>query len=49
MVHVEADPQAPTPDGESWWDVPSEVASLDSTTTARRVHEARKPRQRLHL
>jgi 3D-(3,5/4)-trihydroxycyclohexane-1,2-dione acylhydrolase (decyclizing) len=50
MVHVETDPLVPASESESWWDVPiSEVASLDSTTTARRMHEARKARQRLHL
>ena len=50
MVHVETDPLVPAPDSESWWDVPiSEVAPLDSTPSARRVYEARKARQRLHL
>ena len=50
MVHVETDPLVPSPDSESWWDVPvSEVSTLDTTTDARRRYEEHKAQQRLHL
>jgi 3D-(3,5/4)-trihydroxycyclohexane-1,2-dione acylhydrolase (decyclizing) len=50
VVYVEADPLAPTPESESWWDVPvSEVSALQSTQKARAEYEAAKRSQRIHL
>ena len=45
-----ADPLAPVPSSESWWDVPvSEVSALASTQKARAAYEAAKSGQRLYL
>jgi 3D-(3,5/4)-trihydroxycyclohexane-1,2-dione acylhydrolase (decyclizing) len=50
VVYIEADPLAPVPSSESWWDVPvSEVSALASTQKARAAYEAAKASQRLYL
>jgi 3D-(3,5/4)-trihydroxycyclohexane-1,2-dione acylhydrolase (decyclizing) len=50
VVYIEADPLAPVPSSESWWDVPvSEVSALASTQKARTAYEAAKASQRLYL
>ena len=50
VVYIEADPLAPVPSSESWWDVPvSEVSALSSTQKARTAYEAAKASQRLYL
>ncbi|MGI5128319.1 3D-(3,5/4)-trihydroxycyclohexane-1,2-dione acylhydrolase (decyclizing) [Pseudonocardia sp. CA-107938] len=47
VIHIETDPLAPSPDNETWWDVPvAEVAQLDSTTQARKTYETHKADQR---
>jgi 3D-(3,5/4)-trihydroxycyclohexane-1,2-dione acylhydrolase (decyclizing) len=47
MVHIEADPFAPAPSSDAWWDVPvAEVAELDSTRQARARYERDKRQQR---
>ena len=50
LVHVESDPFVPSPDSESWWDVPvAEVSALASTTEARTDYEKRRSAQRPFL
>ncbi|HEX7189717.1 MAG TPA: 3D-(3,5/4)-trihydroxycyclohexane-1,2-dione acylhydrolase (decyclizing) [Actinomycetes bacterium] len=50
LVHVEADPFVPSPDSESWWDVPvAEVSTLASTAEARTDYEKRRSAQRPYL
>jgi 3D-(3,5/4)-trihydroxycyclohexane-1,2-dione acylhydrolase (decyclizing) len=50
VVYIEADPLAPGPSSESWWDVPvSQVSDLDSTSKAYEYYEAAKSKQRIHL
>jgi len=50
LVHVETDPLVPSPDSESWWDVPvAEVAALESTKQARENYETHKKNQRHYL
>jgi 3D-(3,5/4)-trihydroxycyclohexane-1,2-dione acylhydrolase (decyclizing) len=50
MVHVETDPLVPSPDSESWWDVPvAEVSALESTRQARKTYDRHKADQRLYL
>jgi 3D-(3,5/4)-trihydroxycyclohexane-1,2-dione acylhydrolase (decyclizing) len=50
VVYIEADPLAPVPSSESWWDVPvSQVSDLDSTSKAYEYYEAAKSKQRIHL
>lgn len=47
VIHIETDPLAPAPDGESWWDVPvAEVSEAPSVREARSRYEAAKTRQR---
>jgi 3D-(3,5/4)-trihydroxycyclohexane-1,2-dione acylhydrolase (decyclizing) len=50
VIYIEADPLAPVPSSESWWDVPvAEVSALDSTRKARAAYEDAKRNQRLYL
>ncbi|MBV9207203.1 MAG: 3D-(3,5/4)-trihydroxycyclohexane-1,2-dione acylhydrolase (decyclizing) [Actinobacteria bacterium] len=50
VIYIQADPLAPVPSSESWWDVPvSEVSALESTQKARSAYAAAKARQRLYL
>ena len=50
VTYIEADPLAPVPSSESWWDVPvSETSALDSTQQARTAYEAAKRDQRMYL
>jgi 3D-(3,5/4)-trihydroxycyclohexane-1,2-dione acylhydrolase (decyclizing) len=50
VTYIEADPLAPVPSSESWWDVPvSETSALDSTQQARTAYEAAKRDQRTYL
>ena len=50
LVHIETDPLVPSPDSESWWDVPvAEVSALDTTRAARTGYEQRKADQRPYL
>ncbi len=50
VIHVETDPLVPAPDSPAWWDVPvAEVASLESTRSARATYEDQKSHQRSHL
>ena len=50
LVHVETDPLVPSPDSESWWDVPvAEVSTLASTAAARTDYEKRRSAQRPYL
>jgi 3D-(3,5/4)-trihydroxycyclohexane-1,2-dione acylhydrolase (decyclizing) len=47
VVHVETDPSVGAPSSEAWWDVPvAEVASVESTRTARSDYEQHKRTQR---
>ncbi|MEE4542270.1 3D-(3,5/4)-trihydroxycyclohexane-1,2-dione acylhydrolase (decyclizing) [Streptomyces sp. V4-01] len=47
VIHVETDPLVPSPDSESWWDVPvSAVSTLDSTRAAHEGYAASKDAQR---
>jgi 3D-(3,5/4)-trihydroxycyclohexane-1,2-dione acylhydrolase (decyclizing) len=47
LIHVHADPFAPAPDGEGWWDVPvAEVSELDSTRQARAEYVEQRKKQR---
>ncbi|MEP6599274.1 MAG: 3D-(3,5/4)-trihydroxycyclohexane-1,2-dione acylhydrolase (decyclizing) [Actinomycetota bacterium] len=50
VVHIEVDPLVAAPDGNAWWDVPvAEVATLDTTTSARIEYERAKRAQRNYL
>jgi len=50
VVHVDADPLVPAPDGGGWWDVPvAEVSTLDATRQARKSYEAAKVNQRPYI
>ncbi|GAB6897640.1 3D-(3,5/4)-trihydroxycyclohexane-1,2-dione acylhydrolase (decyclizing) [Kineosporia succinea] len=50
LIHVETDPLVPSPDSESWWDVPvSEVSDLDSTTAAYEEYLRQRRRQKPYL
>ncbi|KZX21668.1 3D-(3,5/4)-trihydroxycyclohexane-1,2-dione acylhydrolase (decyclizing) [Rathayibacter tanaceti] len=47
LIHIHSDPLLYAPDGAGWWDVPvSEVATLDSTTTAREAYVEQRRLQR---
>ncbi|KQQ21841.1 3D-(3,5/4)-trihydroxycyclohexane-1,2-dione acylhydrolase (decyclizing) [Rathayibacter sp. Leaf299] len=47
LIHIHSDPLLYAPDGEGWWDVPvSEVATLDSTITAREAYVEQRRLQR---
>jgi 3D-(3,5/4)-trihydroxycyclohexane-1,2-dione acylhydrolase (decyclizing) len=49
-ICIQADPLAPVPSSESWWDVPvAEVSALASTQEARAAYEEAKRAQRLYL
>jgi 3D-(3,5/4)-trihydroxycyclohexane-1,2-dione acylhydrolase (decyclizing) len=49
-IYIQADPLAPVPSSESWWDVPvAEVSALASTQKARAAYEEAKRDQRLYL
>jgi len=50
VIHVQADPLAPAPSSDAWWDVPvAEVAELASTRKARAAYEEAKRAQRPYL
>jgi 3D-(3,5/4)-trihydroxycyclohexane-1,2-dione acylhydrolase (decyclizing) len=50
VTYIEADPLAPVPSSESWWDVPvSQTSALDSTQQARTAYETAKRDQKLYL
>jgi len=50
LIHVETDPNASSPESQSWWDVPvSEVSDLESTQSARKVYEQHKAAQRPYV
>ncbi len=50
VTYIEADPLAPVPSSESWWDVPvSQTSALDSTQQARAAYAAAKRDQRIYL
>ena len=50
VTYIEADPLAPVPSSESWWDVPvSQTSALDSTQQARKAYETAKRDQKLYL
>ena len=50
VTYIEADPLAPVPSSESWWDVPvSQTSALDSTQQARTAYETAKRDQRMYL
>ncbi len=47
VIHIESDPSISAPDGHGWWDVPvPEVATLESTRTARAQYERERTAQR---
>ncbi|MDP9735656.1 3D-(3,5/4)-trihydroxycyclohexane-1,2-dione acylhydrolase (decyclizing) [Curtobacterium sp. 260] len=47
LVHVHADPLAPAPEGDGWWDVPvAEISTLPSTRQARAEYEQQVASQR---
>ncbi|MBT2501397.1 3D-(3,5/4)-trihydroxycyclohexane-1,2-dione acylhydrolase (decyclizing) [Curtobacterium sp. ISL-83] len=47
LIHINSDPLRYAPDGDGWWDVPvAQVATLDSTRTARAVYEQQVAAQR---
>jgi 3D-(3,5/4)-trihydroxycyclohexane-1,2-dione acylhydrolase (decyclizing) len=47
VISVETDPLHPSPDSQSWWDVPvSETSTLESTHAARTTYEEGKAHQR---
>ncbi|MBM9504268.1 3D-(3,5/4)-trihydroxycyclohexane-1,2-dione acylhydrolase (decyclizing) [Actinacidiphila acididurans] len=47
VIHVETDPLVPSPDSESWWDVPvGAVSTLESTRAAHRTYDRHKQSQR---
>jgi 3D-(3,5/4)-trihydroxycyclohexane-1,2-dione acylhydrolase (decyclizing) len=49
-IYIQADPLAPVPSSESWWDVPvAEVSVLASTQKARAAYQEAKREQRLYL
>jgi 3D-(3,5/4)-trihydroxycyclohexane-1,2-dione acylhydrolase (decyclizing) len=49
-IYIQADPLAPVPSSQSWWDVPvAEVSALASTQKARAAYEEAKRGQRLYL
>jgi 3D-(3,5/4)-trihydroxycyclohexane-1,2-dione acylhydrolase (decyclizing) len=49
-IYIQADPLAPVPSSQSWWDVPvAEVSALTSTQKARTAYEEAKRGQRLYL
>jgi len=50
VVQIHTDPMIGAPDSEAWWDVPvAEVASLDSTRSAREQYERDKATQKTYL
>ncbi|MEE6294931.1 3D-(3,5/4)-trihydroxycyclohexane-1,2-dione acylhydrolase (decyclizing) [Georgenia wangjunii] len=50
LIHIETDPEAPSPPSSAWWDVPvAEVSRLASTRAARAEYERAKQQQRPHL
>src|SRR5579875_1303679 len=50
VIHVQADPLAPAPSSDAWWDAPvAEVAELASTRKARAAYEEAKRAQRPYL
>jgi 3D-(3,5/4)-trihydroxycyclohexane-1,2-dione acylhydrolase (decyclizing) len=49
-IYIQADPLAPVPSSESWWDVPvAEVSALTSTQKARAAYVEAKRNQRPYL
>ena len=47
VIVIETDPSAAAPSTDAWWDVPvAEVATLDSTRTARTTYDQQKRNQR---
>jgi 3D-(3,5/4)-trihydroxycyclohexane-1,2-dione acylhydrolase (decyclizing) len=49
-IYIQADPLAPAPSSENWWDVPvAEVSALASTQKARAAYEEAKRDQRPYL
>jgi 3D-(3,5/4)-trihydroxycyclohexane-1,2-dione acylhydrolase (decyclizing) len=50
LICVETDPLVPSPDSESWWDVPiAEVSGLESVTAAGQSYQVARARQRRYL
>jgi 3D-(3,5/4)-trihydroxycyclohexane-1,2-dione acylhydrolase (decyclizing) len=50
VVHIQADPLAPVPSSQAWWDVPvAEVSALASTEKAREAYDEAKRSQRRYL
>lgn len=49
MIHIETDLFGPNPPCDSWWDVPvAQVSRLDSTETARAIHDAYREKWQRH-
>jgi 3D-(3,5/4)-trihydroxycyclohexane-1,2-dione acylhydrolase (decyclizing) len=47
LIHINSDPNLPSPSGGGWWDVPvAEVSSLESTNRARSEYEQQVSNQR---
>jgi 3D-(3,5/4)-trihydroxycyclohexane-1,2-dione acylhydrolase (decyclizing) len=50
LICIETDPRIPSPDSQSWWDVPvAEISELPSTARARTRYEADRARQTRYL
>jgi 3D-(3,5/4)-trihydroxycyclohexane-1,2-dione acylhydrolase (decyclizing) len=50
VVHVETDPEAPSPGSDAWWDVPvAEVSASEPVRAARATYEQNRRAQRSYL